>query len=190
MTIMDFPNRCETFLTKQGFIIAKSVPDAVGAPNALHATCRHGSNRFLGSTDYLFIHFGDTIRLTADRLLAYHASARRYVNGLFRVPRLLRWHVPYIITIGFNVEGFDDTTVAAVRDFDNLVPSGGERHAIYLADGSGTVTAQGNVPMQGRHGRGVAALAIPLREFNPQERGYRLASALATLANHDTDTLA
>ena len=136
------------------------------------------------STDHLFLH---TIgACDASTIFAVHGQARAWVNSLHRVPRVLRWHVPNIVTMLFFGAAPEPATLEAIRGFDNDLPLGGERHSIFLVEPDGSVVGGRIKTTRVRPGPGVAGLAITFPKLNPDNRAYHLSRELAA-AIHSTE---
>jgi len=83
--------------------------------------------------DYYFAHSGDAQILNEITCSKLHLEARNYVNGLYKMPRALRFVVPNIVSVFFSENGFDDA--ALQLSLQQKRPwQGGEVHDIFFVD--------------------------------------------------------
>jgi hypothetical protein len=125
------------FLEGRGFLITNPEPgkDLSYIEADLYALKRGRSfGVFFPYEDHLFFHvLSGASGLSRANVENLHEKARKHVNGLFRVPRSIRYKVPNIVTVGVSRESFPmeltDYTLALGRDI-----VGGEIHAVLLVD--------------------------------------------------------
>lgn len=157
------------FLTERGYLLGAST-----VPAALHATKRtRNMGPFFPCTDYVFVHrlVGGASHTPLEQL---HAQARTFAEEHFRLPRVLRYHIPNTVSIGVSDSGFtaEDLAFAQSSKLDSPLV-GGQKHSTYLFDVvAREMYSQGLEATPGRYGSSVVS------RVNPTNRTYDFMSAL------------
>lgn len=129
---------------------------------------------FFPFDDFFFIH-DFTGRDTESRheIEELHESAKRYVNSLYHLPKLLRYRVPNINTVAVSEKGFG---IECQRYAYSLSPSplGGERNTVFLVD-----LINRRVISPGIEVTEVDMLAIAFKKVNPHNRALGIITKLS-----------
>jgi len=120
------------------------------------------------STNFVFVHDFPATTSRAD-FDALHEEQRKYAESRFRLPRIIRYHIPNTVTVGVTstppAERVIDYARASKLDLPMI---GGQKHSVYLFDESSrTMFSTG--PEQTPTRVGPAALPN-----NPTNRVYAL----------------
>lgn len=130
--------------------------------------------------DYYFVHDFDQRTNTHAHLLDIHEKARKYVNSMYRVPKILRLSVPNIITLAVSNRGFTPEMTEEVQKRTRSIV-GGEIHAMYLLDlQSKQVFSQGiSLTYVVGEARLIWGSQKEFKKIDPQNRAYYFVQALA-----------
>lgn len=129
----------------------------------------------MAGRDYLFIHDLRNKHFDLNYCKSVHDDERSYVNAQYKLPRIMRFKVPNIITVFINDKPFSADTCEWVGQ--NTRPlTGGEFHATYLIDISNhTIQGQGRNQVVVKGGR------FEFGSIDPQNRAYHLVQAIGKL---------
>lgn len=132
---MDAIDRLRTFLAAAGYAVEQR---PLPVPTRLFATKRgHSAGILLPYTDFIFVHvLDDSEAADGAYLRRMHEQAREYAGSQMRVPKLLRYRVPNVVTIAVSETGFGEDVNVFARE-SKLDLMGGERRSVYLLDVSG-----------------------------------------------------
>jgi len=162
-------DQIELFLTKQGYLFGAST-----VPAARYATKRTRSmGPFFPCTDFVFVHrlSGEGTHTPLEQL---HSQARMYAEEQYRLPRMLRYHIPNTVSIGVSDSGFtaEDLAFAQSNKLESPLV-GGHKHSTDLFDVvARELYSQGLEVTPGRYGSRVVS------RVNPTNRTYDLMNAL------------
>lgn len=117
---------------------------------------------FFPVTDYIFIHHV-TPQWPPERFEQLHQLARIETDKRFRLPRIMRYHIPNTVSVGVSDTGFTDETIAYARSSKLRLPLvGGEKDSTYLFDvAAGELISQGIETTPGPHGARVQSGVNP-----------------------------
>ncbi len=151
-------------LQRRGYAIAGS-PVGDG-----HLATRKVRNMgpLMPSTSFVFVHAFPATTTRAD-FETLHEAQREYAESRFRLPRIMRYHIPNTVTVGVISTPPAEDVVDYVRASKLDLPLiGGQKHSVYLFDESSrTMFSAG--PEQTPTGIGPAAVPN-----NPTNRVYTL----------------
>jgi len=162
-------DRIERFLTERGYLLGAST-----VPAARYATRRtRNMGPFFPCTDFVFVHrlSGEGTHTPLEQL---HSQARIWAEAQFRLPRILRYHIPNTVSIGVSDSGFtaEDLAFAQSNKLESPLV-GGHKHSTYLFDvDAREMYSQGLEVTPGRYGSRVVS------RVNPTNRTYDLMNAL------------
>lgn len=126
----------------------------------------------MAGRDYVFIHFCEQKMKSSEYLQLLHEEARNYVNGLYKLPKVMRFKVPCIISVFVSAYVFPDDAVKwATTNTRSIL--GGEFHAAYLIDISNRM-----VYGQGKNQVFVKGGRFEFSKIDPQNRALNLAHAM------------
>jgi len=145
-------------LTERGYVLGAST-----VPASVHATKRtRNMGPFFPCTDFVFIH-----RLAREGMHAplerLHSQARAFAEEQFRLPRVLRYHIPNTVSIGVSDTGFtaEDLAFAQSSKLESHLV-GGQKHSTYLFDvAAREMYSQGVEVTPGRYGSRVVSRVNP-----------------------------
>lgn len=152
-------------LTERGYLMGAST-----VPAALFATKRtRNLGPFFPCTDFVFVHSLASEGRSAP-LEQLHSQARIFAEENFRLPRVLRYHIPNTVTVGVSETGFTAEDLAFAQSSKLESPLiGGQKHSTYLFDARAReMYSQGLEATPGRHGSRVVS------RVNPTNRIYDL----------------
>jgi len=158
-------DRIVGILVEEGYEIGAST---VGS--SMLATRRvRGLGPFFPCTDFFFIHHV-TAQWPPERFEQLHQLARIYAEEQFRLPRVLRYHIPNTVSVGVSDSGFSAETLAFAQSSKLRSPLvGGEKDSTYLFDvAAKELLSQGVETTPGRYGARVES------GVNPTNRTYEL----------------
>lgn len=117
-------------LSERGYVV---VGTPVGSGHL--ATKRVNSfGPFLPCTDYIYVRSVSNSTSSAD-FWQFHEAARAYSESQFRLPRIMRYHIPNTVSIGVSGNGFLAQMIEfAQRPRTGQSYLGGEKHSAYLVD--------------------------------------------------------
>lgn len=151
-------DRIVGILVEQGYEVGGTT---VGA--SMLATKRvRGLGPFFPVTDYIFIHH-ITAQWPPERFEQLHQLARIYAEEQFRLPRVLRYHIPNTVSVGVSDTGFPAETLAFAQSSKLRSPLvGGEKDSTYLFDvAAKELLSQGVETTPGRYGAQVRSGVNP-----------------------------
>ncbi len=158
-----------TGLAERGYALGGSpVPGAILASKRVR-----NLGFFFPCSDFIFIH-----NLSAGTTLTsfeeLHEQARHHAEAQFRLPRVLRYHIPNTVSVGVSDQGFSpaDIEFAVASKLDSPL-TGGQKHSTFLFDvGAKEMYSQGLEVTPGRYGSRVVS------RVNPTNRSFDLMSEM------------
>lgn len=169
----DYLLKIESFLKEpvNGFAVERNKQFAESGAD-LYAFRKAG----MAGADYIFIHDlcgrGD---VQMDGIIGLHERARKYVNGFYRLPKVLRFSVPNIVSFFISDAGFPGDAVG-YSEKKTRTMAGGEIHSVYLAD----------LKLKRIHGQGMNTVTVDgirfvFKKIDPQNRAYNLSIGIGGL---------
>lgn len=166
----------ELFLREKGFkdLTRNKEIDGIIVPLLAHRTGK--SFGILKYHDFIFVHDGSSFYNSVSEVTKVHDAARRYVDGIFKLPKSMRLTVPNIITVVIQASPFSQELInLAEKSTRTMV--GGEFHAIYLINTTDKIV----------HGQGLSHTAVftlpviwvEFKNVDPQNRGHYLITGFA-----------
>ena len=154
----------EKFETKNDF--------AFGTVYADLFAFRKGKNFVFPQRDYFFFHDIDKRRLDVNLITKLHKEARDYVNGLYKIPKVLRFTVPNIASVFYSNE-FITGEIINLAEQNTRSGIGGEIQQIFAIDfKAGRFYSQGiNTVRAMAEG---ASVKMKFNKIDPQNRAYYL----------------
>jgi len=135
METVNFLAAAAEYLDSRKFMCQTSFPiPGIGQAVELFAVKTGRSfGPFFPYEDCLFFH--DFSRLPKDRegLARVHEAERQFVNARYKLPKMLRYKVPNIVTVLIASAGFSPE-VSEYASENTIDPIGGERHQVILVD--------------------------------------------------------
>jgi len=164
-TASSWIDRIGRSLTERGYVLGASTVRA-----SVYATKRtRNMGPFFPCTDFVFIHrlASEGTHAPLERL---HSQARVFAEEQFRLPRVLRYHIPNTVSIGVSDSGFTAEDLAFARSNKLESPLiGGQKHSTYLFDvAAREMHSQGLEVTPGRYGARVVS------RVNPTNRTFDL----------------
>lgn len=137
---------------------------------------RNGKNFVFPQRDYFFFHDIDKRKLDINMIMRLHKSARDYVNGLYKIPKALRFTVPNIASIFYSKE-FISGEIMNLAEQNTRSGVGGEIHQIFAIDfKAGRFYSQGTNTVRAM-AEG-ASVKMKFDKIDPQNRAYYIIEKL------------
>jgi hypothetical protein len=160
--------RNEKFETKKDFSFGTVYTD-------LYAF-RKGRNFVFPQRDYFFFHDLDKRKLDLKMVMKLHEEARGYVNGMYKMPKILRFTVPNIASVFYSVD-FIPGDIIELAYKDTRSGIGGEIQQIFAIDfKSGRFYSQGTNMVRARYEG--ASVKMKFNKIDPQNRAYNIVKRL------------
>lgn len=123
--------------------------------------------------DYIFIHdLSKTGNNSKSAIEAVHEAERKYVNSLYKMPKILRLKVPNIISFFISSNGFTND-VLQYANIPGRSATGGEFHFVFLIDcNEKTIYGQGKSIIS------VDGMNFEFKSIDPQNRAFQIASSI------------
>ncbi len=123
--------------------------------------------------DYVFIHdFSEQQIIDISMVFSLHEAARSYVNSFYKMPKILRFKVPNIVSFFMSSKGFS-TEIILYANKNSKTVAGGEVHSVYLID-----MESEKIYGQGKSSVNVDGIKFEFKNIDPQNRSFRLASEI------------
>jgi hypothetical protein len=158
------------FLSERGY---RSQTPPLGATMLMVKKGR-GLGPFFPYVDFVFVHEIDGATCDAAAIERFHGEAVAYAEGQFRLPRLLRYRIPNVVTIAVSQTGVSDALLeVATRSRQRQPATGGAKDSVYLLDTRGRrLHSAGPERTPTPHG-GSATMAV-----NPTNRVFEMLTEL------------
>lgn len=166
--IIDMLEKIETLLRNEHFETKKDF--SFGTLFSELYAHRKGKNFVFPQRDYFFFHDIDKRKLDFNLVTKLHKEARDYVNGIYKMPKALRFTVPNIASIFYSNELISGE-IMNLAEQNTRSGVGGEIHQIFAIDfklrkfysqGTNTVRAM----YEG------ASVKMKFNKIDPQNRAY------------------
>lgn len=127
----------------------------------------------LAGRDFLFFYNLDEMSNNIENLKSIHEQARKYVNGLFKVPKAFRLKVPNIVSVFITSKCLpDEMKMWASEQTRTFV--GGEFHSVFFIDlASKSFFGQGKSKTY-LMTRTAMPYRVEFKNINPQNRSHYL----------------
>lgn len=168
---IEFALRSEQFEIKRDFSFGTMYADLFGH--------RKGKNFVFPQRDYFFFHDIDKRKLDLNLVTKLHKEAREYVNGLYKMPKALRFTVPNIASIFFSQE-FVPGEIINLASQNTRSAIGGEIQQIFAIDFKAKrIYSQGTNTVRAR----VEGVSVKMKfnKIDPQNRVYYIIEKLISV---------
>jgi len=109
-------------------------------------------------------------------LARVHEAERQFVNARYKLPKMLRYKVPNIVTVFIASSGFSPE-VSEYGSENTIDPIGGERHQVILVD-----LGRNNIVSQGTETHYVYGAPLFFKAVSPINRGVGIVWSIMDFA--------